>query len=613
MSQELIVHSQQWGAFALLGLAVVFFIWGRVRYDVVALGALLAGVLVGLIPAREAFSGFSNDVVVIIASALVVSAAISRSGVMEALLRPILPRLNSAQAQVAALVLAVGLLSMITKNVGALAIFMPIALQLARKTGTSPACLLMPMSFASLMGGLVTLVGTSPNILVSEVREQLTGEPFGMFDYTPVGLPLALLGFGFLVLGYRLLPSGRRGAAGIHEALDVGEYVVEAKAPEDYSGPATPSDLHALSRQEVKVVGLVQGGGTAAAPLPDAEIKPGATVLLEGDAEELDAVIARAGLKLSRDDEAASETTSESRATEAVVGLDSMLVDQSAEDVRLYERFGLNLVAVSRSGERVKQAFRTLRLRPGDVVVVQGSAGTMPEAFRDLGLLPLAERDVRLGQRRRSVMPLLVLLVAMLLVAFEVLPVAVAFFGAAVAMVALRSLPLRQAYESLDGPVLVLVAALIPVSETIQSTGGTGMIAATLSSLVSGTPPLVSLGLVMIAGMAVTPFLNNAATVLVLGPIAGLLARQLGLNPDAFLMAVAMGAACDFLTPIGHQCNTLVMGPGGYRFTDYLRLGAPLSVLVVVVGTPLIALIWPLSASAERKAARSEPRAASSP
>jgi di/tricarboxylate transporter len=594
VSQEFIVNLQQIGAFVLLGVAVLFFVWGRIRYDVVALGALLAGVLVGLIPAAEAFSGFSNDVVVIIASALVVSAAISRSGVMEALLRPILPRLKTGQAQAAVLVLAVGLLSMITKNVGALAIFMPIALQLARKTKTSPACLLMPMSFASLLGGLVTLVGTSPNILVSEVREQLGGEPFGMFDYTPVGLPLALIGFAFLVFGYRLLPSSRRGSAGLDEAVDVGEYVVEAKAPEGYTGPSTPADLHALAGREVRVVGLVYGGGASAAPLPDAEIKPGATLLLEGEQEDLDRVIARAGLKLGREDEAASETTSESRSTEAVVGLGSMLVDLSAEEVRLYERFGLNLVAVSRSGERVKEAFKTLRLRPGDVLVVQGSAGAMPEAFRELGLLPLAERDIRLGQRRRSVKPLLVLLAAMLLVAFEVLPVAVAFFAAAVAMVALGSLPLRRAYDSLDGPVLVLVAALIPVSETIQSTGGTSLIAAALSNAVSGAPPLLALGMVMIAGMAVTPFLNNAATVLVLGPIAGLLARQLGLNPDPFLMAVAIGAACDFLTPIGHQCNTLVMGPGGYKFTDYLRLGAPLSLLVVFAGTPLIAFIWPV-------------------
>jgi di/tricarboxylate transporter len=243
----------------------------------------------------------------------------------------------------------------------------------------------------------------------------------------------------------------------------------------------------------------------------------------------------------------------------------------------------------------VTERFRSLAFRPGDVLVLRGSATAMPEAFRDLGLLPLAEREIRLGTRRRSVMPLVILLAAMLLVALEVLPVAVAFFGAAVAMILIGALPLRDAYESLDGPVLVLVAALIPVSEAIQATGGAQIVSTALAGAVSAVPPVAALALVMAAGMAVTPFLNNAATVLVLGPIAAGLAVQLKLNPDPFLMAVAIGAACDFLTPIGHQCNTLVMGPGGYRFTDYFRLGAPLSLIVLAVGVPMTALVWPLA------------------
>jgi di/tricarboxylate transporter len=263
--------------------------------------------------------------------------------------------------------------------------------------------------------------------------------------------------------------------------------------------------------------------------------------------------------------------------------------------VELFERYSVNLLAVSREGERVAERMKTLKLRPGDVVVLQGPGGRMPDILGDLRLLPLAERDIRLGAKRRSVLPLVILLAAMGLVAFEVLPVAIAFFGAAVAMVLTSSLPLRDAYDSLDGPVLVLVAALIPVSETIQNTGGTELIASALSSMVAGVPPLAALALVMMAGMAITPFLNNAATVLVLGPIVGLLAQRLGANPDAFLMAVAVGAACDFLTPIGHQCNTLVMGPGGYKFTDYFRLGAPLSLIVLAVGVPMIALVWPLA------------------
>jgi di/tricarboxylate transporter len=587
---------EQISAFALLGGAVVLFIWGRVRYDVVALGALLAGVLIGVISYEDAFAGFSSDVVVIIGSALVVSAAVARSGVMESLLRPVLARLTSAPTQVPTMVASVGLLSMITKNVGALAIFMPIAMQLARKTGSSPACLLMPMAFASLMGGLVTLVGTSPNILVSEVRENLTGESFGMFDYAPVGLAICAVGFLFLAFGYRLLPSGRRGAAGMDAALQSSSYVAEVEAPEDWSREgSTLADLNALAEGEVHVVAIVRHGQKTM-PLPDTEIRPGDRLLLQGEQQDLDTFLGRAKLKHYRADASveSEEPTDEVRAHEAVVTRDSVLNGRSAAEVELYERYGVNLLAVSREGERVAERMKTLKLRIGDVVVLQGPGGQMPDIMGDLGVLPLAERDIRLGARRRSVLPLLILLAAMGLVAFEVLPVGIAFFAAAVAMIATSSLPLRDAYDSLDGPVLVLVAALIPVSEAIRTTGGTELIAGALSQVVQGVPPMGALALVMAAGMAVTPFLNNAATVLVLGPIVGLLAQRLGMNPDPFLMAVAVGAACDFLTPIGHQCNTLVMGPGGYKFTDYFRLGAPLSLIVLVVGVPVIAMVWPL-------------------
>ncbi len=218
----------------------------------------------------------------------------------------------------------------------------------------------------------------------------------------------------------------------------------------------------------------------------------------------------------------------------------------------------------------------------------------MPDTLKDLGCLPLAQRAIRLGNARRSLLPIAVLAVAMALVAFNVLPVAIAFFGAGVLLILFGSLTLREAYETIEWPILVMLGALIPVSEAIRTTGGTDLIAGWLSAAANMLPPSGALVLIMVAAMAVTPFLNNAATVLVMAPIAGSFATQLGFKPDAFLMAVAIGAACDFLTPIGHQCNTLVMGPGGYRFGDYWRLGLPLSIIVVVVGAPLIMLFWPL-------------------
>ncbi|WP_334161063.1 SLC13 family permease [Phenylobacterium sp.] len=588
---------QQGLAFGLIGLTIACFIWGRWRYDVVALTALLLGVAIGVVPAEDAFSGFANDVTVIIACALVVSAAFARSGIVESILRPVLPFLTSARTQVPLFVGAVTLLSMVTKNVGALAIMMPIALQVARRTGTSPSCLLMPMAFGSLLGGTVTLVGTSPNILVSEVRQQILGEPFQMYDYAPVGLGVTALGLVFLSFAYRLLPVSRPPAETLDAALESAPYFTEVEVPEDWSlEKRTVRHLQALAQGDVTVMALLRGGKRRSAPHPNSRLQPGDVLLLEGEQQALDGLIQRAKLKLTRSDRpvAMAEPTEEVRVVEAVISPDSLLVGRSARQEDLYGQHGVNLLAVSRAGYRTTRELRTVRLRSGDIIVLQGGERTLPGALKTLGLLPLAEREVRLGGIRHRVAPALILLAAMVAVAVGWVPVAMAFFAAAVAMVLVGAIRMREAYSALDGPVLVLIAALIPISDAIRATGGADLIAGGLATAFQGQAPLFALGAVMLVAMAATPFLNNAATVLIVAPIGAALARLLGLNPDPFLMAVALGAACDFLTPIGHQCNTLVMAPGGYRFADYPRLGAPLSLLVLVAGTLLISLVWPL-------------------
>jgi di/tricarboxylate transporter len=271
-----------------------------------------------------------------------------------------------------------------------------------------------------------------------------------------------------------------------------------------------------------------------------------------------------------------------------------VLTDRSIERLALFQQYGVNLLAISRRGERITERLRAITPRTGDVIVLQGNLRRMADTLRNLGCLPLAERNIRLGSARRSLVPVLVLAAAMILVAFNVLPVAIAFFGAGVLLVLFGTLTLRETYETIEWPILVMLGALIPVSEAVRTTGGTDLIAGGLSQVAGMLPPTGALVLIMVAAMAVTPFLNNAATVLVMAPIAASFAGQLGYRPDPFLMAVAIGAACDFLTPIGHQCNTLVMGPGGYRFGDYWRLGLPLSVIVLVVGVPLIMVFWPM-------------------
>lgn len=588
---------QQALAFGLVLVTIGMFVWGRFRYDVISLVALLASVLLGLTPARKAFDGFSNDVVVIIACALVVSAGFARSGVIEALLRPITPRLKTAASQVPVFVAATALLSMTTKNVGALAILMPIALQTARRTGTSPSSLLMPMSFASLLGGLVTLVGTSPNIIVSQVRQDLFGKPFGMYDFAPVGLGLTALGVVFLAFAYRVLPTGRSPAEAMDAALAENAYLTEVDVPEDWTlDKRRLGHLLTLAQGPVAVMALLRDGKRLSSPHLNIRLRPGDRLLVEGDQQALESMIARARLKLTRSDRpiAKEEPTEEIRVVEAVVNPDSSLIGESAQRLALHSEHGVNLLAVSRSGYRLRQTVRTIRFRVGDILMLQGGERSLPGALKALGLLPLAEREVRLGGIRRVLAPVAILAAAMLAIAFHLAPVAIAFFAAAVAMVAIGGLRMREAYASLDGPVLVLIGALIPVGEAIHATGGADLVAGWLSHLLGAAPPLTSLAVIMLLAMISAPFMHNAPTVLVFGPIAASFAHRLGLNPDAFLMAVAVGAASDFLTPIGHQCNTLVMAPGGYRFSDYPRLGAPLSLVVLVVGTVLIASVWPL-------------------
>lgn len=589
---------QQGLAFGLVVATIVAFVWGRWRYDVIALVALLVGVAIGVIPAKSAFDGFKNDITVIIACALVVSSAFARSGAIEAALRPVIPHLKSPATQVPLFAGAVTLLSMVTKNVGALAIMMPIALQVARRTGTSPSRLLMPMSFGALLGGTVTLVGTSPNIIVSQVRQDMLGKPFGMYDYAPVGLGVTVIGLVFLSFAYRLLPATRATPASMDAALAAKSYVTEAEVPTDWD-PArtTVGKLRRVGNDEVEVLAILRGGERIASPHPNSRVRPGDILMLEGDQEALDQLIGRLKLKLTRSDRAVETgtPTEEVRIVEVVIGPDSGLIGRTASQEDLHTAHGVNLLAVSRTGYRIANALRALRLRAGDVLVLQGGENTLPGALKTLGLLPLAERDLRLGDFRHTLVPPLVLAGAMLLVAFQVVPVAVAFFGAAVTLVAVGSIRMREAYSALDGPLLVLIAALIPVSDAVRATGGSELVAEALASLFHGRPPILALGAIMLVAMAATPFLNNAATVLIVAPIGAGLARQLHLQPDPFLMAVAMGAACDFLTPIGHQCNTLVMAPGGYKFSDYPRLGAPLTLLVLVVGTALIARVWPLA------------------
>jgi di/tricarboxylate transporter len=581
----------------LLSVAVIIvmmavLVWGRIRYDIVAVGALLVSLLIGIIPLEAAFSGFSNDIVIIVGAALLVSAGVSRSGITEFAIKRLAPNVTGVHGQLALLVIAVGVMSAFIKNIGALAIMIPIAFQFADRSKVSPSVFLMPMAFASLLGGITTLIGTSPNIIVSSVQRELGEAPFGMFDFAPVGVAVALAGFVFLILFYWLVPQRKREGGGMHEALATHTYLSEAKVePDSAIRGKTVADLLKLAKGSVTVASILRGG-VSLTLLPDATLKEGDRLLIEGDPAALDSLIAQAKLSF-----ASQRRTPEGRsvdAVEAVVGAGSSLIGWSAESLDLFDHLDINLLAISRKSHRLSAPPSTIPLELGDIIIVQGDRESLPSLLRDLGCLPLAERPIRLGSVRRGIVPVAILAAAVTATATGLVSVAVAFFAAAFAMVLFGVVPVREAYSSLDGPILVMLAALIPVSESLQRTGATDAIAGFLAEVGMMLPPYGAIALILVVAMAVTPFLNNAATVLVMAPIAATYATNLHLRPEAFLMAVAIGAGCDFLTPIGHQCNTLVMSPGGYRFSDYPRLGAPLSIIVILVAVPMLLLVWPV-------------------
>nr|CAD6407671.1 SLC13 family permease [Rhizobium sp. Q54] len=582
-------------AFTVIGVMMAVFIWDRFRYDMVACCALVAAVAVGIVPVEEAFSGFSDDIVIIVGSALVVSAAVARSGIVDIAIKKFFPNLNSVRTQLALLMIVVAVLSAFIKNIGALAIMMPVAFQFSRRSGVSPSKYLMPMAFSALLGGLMTQIGTSPNIVVSQLRADLTGTPFTMFDFTPVGSVLTLVGITFLLFFHWLVPSRTKQNNSIEDAVEIANYTSEATIPAQSAVVGKPlSELLKLGDGEVLATAVLRGT-TRMSPFPDLALREFDTLILEGRSAAIDRVVSNAKLQLSgKPLKGKGQQRDDLVSVEAIISRESPLSGLSARELALSYTRGVNLLAVSRRGQRLSERLRDLTLVAGDVIVLQGNRNALPGVMQDFDLLPLAQREVMLGTQRRAFIPLVILAAAMIATAFGWAPVAVAFFAAALGMAIFRAIPLTDVYKAVDGPILVMLAALIPISDTLRTSGASELIAAWLGQMAGGLPAYAALGMILLTAMAVTPFLNNAATVLVMGPIAASFATALSYRPEAFLMAVAIGAGCDFLTPVGHQCNTLVMGPGGYKFSDYPRLGLPLSLIIVLVSVPVLLWVWPV-------------------
>ena len=600
---------EQGQIFVILIASMGLFIWGRWRHDVVALGALLACVIAGLVPEREAFTGFGHPAVITVACVLVLSHGLQRTGAVSRLAQRLLPSGAGVLLSIAALTSLGALLSAFMNNVGALALLMPIALQIAARLELPPGRVLMPLAFGTILGGMTTLIGTPPNLIVSSFRAQHGGGPFAMFDFSPVGVAVALAGVLFItLLGWRLVPRREVGNAA---SFDTGHYLTEARVKE--GGKAQGKTLREieqlLDEADAQVVAMVRNKLRLTAPNPRRVLQADDVLVIEADPQELGEVLGQLDLLLEAEREAQEaeqkedkEGETEKKASnnedralqELLVKPDSSLIGRSASSTRLRSRYSINLLAISRQSHRSIKRLRSTLIQSGDVLLMQGSTEDIGEFASDYDCVPLAARAINIPDPRQANLALGIMLLAIAAAAFGLLSAAIAFASGVLAYMLLRLIPLRAVYESIDWPVIVLLGALIPVAGAMSSTGAADLLARLLMENLAQGNAIITLTLLLVVTMTLSDFMNNAATAAVMCPIALSAASQLGVSPDALLMAVAIGASCSFLTPIGHQNNTLILSPGGFRFGDYWRLGLPLEILVVLISVPLLLWVWPL-------------------
>ncbi len=590
------VTTDQLLLFGLLFFVFVFLVWGRWRYDLVAFVALLAALLMGLVPKELAFSGFGHPATIIIALVLVVSRGLSNSGVIELLARYVVDSSRRLAAHIGVMSALAAGLSALMNNVAALALLMPLDLQAAKKSGRSPSLSLMPLSFASILGGMITLIGTPPNIVIAEFRGQALGESYKMFDFAPVGLACAVVGVAYVAfIGWRLLPKVRQSADAGKDLFDLSDYIAEVRVPEgsDIIGKRVRDLDDMTSKIDVEIVGLIRRGRRLPGLARVAEIQANDLLVIEASPDSLEEALGTLKLEYVGKGEGLLEGD-DLLLTEVVVQESSRLAGRSAVSLKMLYRYRVALVGVSRQGRRFREKVRYLTLEPGDVLLLLGPDERLSDVTGRLGLLPLADRGHSVIQRDKVWLAVALFVAAIAAASFGVVYLPVALGCVAAAYVFLNIVPIREVYTSIEWPVIVLLGSMIPIGSALQATGGTALIADGIVNVSMGYSPAIVLLLLVVVTMTLSDVMNNTATAVIAAPIALEIANRLSVSPDPFLMGVAVAASCAFLTPIGHKNNTLIMGPGGYRFGDYWRMGLPLEILIVAISVPTILFVWPL-------------------
>ena len=616
----------------------ILFVWGRWRYDIVSIVALFTLVLVDKILGGEsslliadpsqAFLGFGHPAVVTVATVLIISRALQNSGVVDLIARSVKPFTNNKITHISSLSGVIAILSAFMNNVGALALMLPVTLKTAWEQKRSPSILLMPIAFASILGGMITMIGTPPNIIIASLRKEQqqqilskaisdtnsqaatylenlnivkeSYEPaaFGLFDFTPVGGIIALLGVCFVALvGWRLVPKENQKTPSSNSLFSLDEYVTEIRVPKGSSliGESI-GEVNMLTGDKLTLIRFINNNGKATSINHNNKIKENDQFLAMADPSDLKGMMDEYDLRLTKEMRYRIDSLKDDYSTfiEVVVSPESPLLGRGRSYLRRRSSNQLILMAVARQDKPIHKRLGKVKFRVGDVLLLQGPEKEFKNIITSLDLLPLAEREIEVGVFSKVSFALMIFTVSILLSVLSIVPTTVSFAGAILAYVFSGILPIRDLYKNIDWPIIVLLGAMIPLSNALQNTGTTTLIADQVASMTQGLPSWSIIALVMVITMFMSDIINNAATAMIMGPISVGIAISMGVSMDPFLMSVAIGASCAFLTPIGHQCNALILGPGGYRFSDYWRMGLPLEIIITVLGTPLILYFWPL-------------------
>ena len=589
-----------WNQIVLFSLFIAVFVmllWGRWRYDLVAFCALLVGLVAGVVPVEDAFSGFGHPATIIVALVLIISRGLVNSGAVDMITRSVVDPARGVGAHIAIMGGVGGVLSAFMNNVAALALLMPVDLQSAKRAGRAAGVTLMPLAFATILGGLVTLIGTPPNIIIAQFREQAFGEPFHMFDFFPVGIVCALVGILFVALiGWRLIPIARNSKEDGETFFELKNYIVELKVTEESTAVGQTIEIlqEEATEADIAFLGILRGKTRLPGRARYSVIRAGDRLVLEAPPDEIDRLKSELGLEYDGERAHLGGDTAGLTLGEVVVQADSGIAGRSALALQLLRRYGVTLLGVSRQGKQFYERVRRLTIEPGDVLLLLGSPDRVQEVIGRLRLLPLASRGLEVTRKGRVLPATLLFGAAIAAASFGLLYLPVALACVAAAYVILNIVPIREVYDNVEWPVVVLLGSMIPLGAALETSGGTGLIADLIVTVTAGLPAYAVLLVLMVVTMTLSDVLNNTATAVIGAPIAVDIARKLSVSPDPFLMGVAVAASCAFLTPIGHKNNTLILGPGGYRFGDYWPMGLPLELIVIGAAVPAILVFWPL-------------------